>query len=818
MRTVFELKVWHKDEQSCFFLLLWDNRKKQLTASLTYSKDIQKCYQRWRQRYYRFYRLSSPQAFSNSGRLNPGSGDPGHDLMEAERELVQAFQRWLGEGEVRTIQQRIRDEFVQITQLTPDSDKELGRQPGVDIYLACDSDEMARLPWEAWPLAPEFASPKAVRIVRTAMNEPEGHRPPKSSTRRGKARILAVLGDDPGLPLQEDWKAVRSLKAIAKVQRFTWQPEDTVTAIKRKFAAAICDDRGWDVLFFAGHSNETTVTGGRMAITPNISLSISEIEEYLTQARENGLQLAIFNSCSGLSIANSLVDLGLQVAVMREPIRNDVAQSFLKPLCQQLAQHKDIHTALLTASQRLQSDEKFAYPSAHLIPSFFSPPVISPYWIEPVGWRRQLKKYMPTRRWLPTAQEAITVGTILFLSAIPVVQDPFVELRLLIQAVYRDLTHQISSHQSAPVLLIAIDQESLDQESLIRSKAEMEAVTPWPIDRKYLAKLITKLSTLESKVIGIDFFLDAQRPGEVELAQAIQSAVEAQNTWFVLAASKKEGWRVREEIASPTWSLQGNVGFSEWDIKFPEDTTCLRLCPFSYLLTLAANLNQQVDAPQPHLQSETDFKLELSQHLRNQEKIAQDERFSSLKQEDPPLGLPYILDFSLPPKQTYQRISAWEFLSDDNIQHFAEKFVVIIASGGYKEAADNFQVPLAIQYWCHSRKQSDQALVDCPKLFTGGEVHAYMTHHLMTSHQIAQIRGWWMICLAALLGKGTTLILLRQSPEQDKRPLLIWVGATIAYGFISLQIYISALTLIPWVFPSATFWTYSIKILRIKSK
>ncbi|MCG8363725.1 MAG: hypothetical protein MJA27_10395, partial [Pseudanabaenales cyanobacterium] len=231
MRTVFELKVWHKDEQSCFFLLLWDNRKKQLAASLTYSKDIQKWYQRWRQRYYRFYRLSSPQALSNSGRLNPGSGDPGHDLMEAERELVQAFQRWLGEGEVRNIQQRIRDQVARVTQPASASDRELAHQPGVDIFLACDSDDMARLPWEAWPLAPEFASPGAVRMVRTAMNEMEGNRALKSSPRCRKARILAILGDDPGLPLQEDWKAVRSLKSIAKVERFTWQPEDDVTTI-----------------------------------------------------------------------------------------------------------------------------------------------------------------------------------------------------------------------------------------------------------------------------------------------------------------------------------------------------------------------------------------------------------------------------------------------------------------------------------------------------------------------------------------------------------------------------------------------------------
>ena len=467
MRTVFELKVWHRKEQSCFFLLLWDDRKKQLTASLPYSKDIQKWYQLWRQRYYRFYQMPSLQPLSNSGRLNPGSGDPAHNLAEAEGELIQAFQRWLGEGEVRTIQQQIRDALVQITQTTPQSGKPIEYQPGVDIFLACDADEMTRLPWEAWLRTSDFASPGVVRIIRTAMNEPEGYRPLNPSFQHRKPRILAILGDDPHLPLQEDWKAVRSLKSIANVERFTWQPEDTVATIKKKVAEAIGDPRGWDVLFFAGHSDETSTTGGRMAIAPNVSLSISDIEEYLTHARENGLQLAIFNSCNGLSIASSLVDLGLQVIVMREPIRNDVAQSFLKPLCQQLAKHKDIHEALLTANQHLQSAEKFAYPSTHLVPSFFSPPGKVPYRIEPAGWKRQLKRYVPTRQWLPTLGDAITVGTILALSLMPRIQIQLLEFRTLFQASYRHLTHQfqqagIDRLPEPTVALIASDQASLD--------------------------------------------------------------------------------------------------------------------------------------------------------------------------------------------------------------------------------------------------------------------------------------------------------------------------------------------------------------------
>ncbi len=734
--------------------------------------------------------------------------------MEAEKELVQAFQRWLGEGEVRTIQQHIQDEFVRTTQFASESDQESGGQPGVDIYLACDSDEMARLPWEAWPLAPEFVSPGAVRIVRTAMNEPEGHHPPKSSNRRGKARILAILGDDPRLPLQEDWKAVRSLKAIAKVQRFTWQPEDTVAAIKQKFAAAICDDQGWDVLFFAGHSDETTVTGGRIAIAPHIYLSISEIEDHLTQARENGLQLAIFNSCSGLSIANSLVDLGLQVAVMREPIRNDVAQSFLQPLCQQLAQHTDIHTAILTASQRLQSAEKFAYPSAHLIPSFFSPSGIAPYRIALVGWKRRLRKCIPTRKWLPTKLEAATLGILLVVSSLGSVQISLLNWRTLAQAGYRDLTNQLPSNAFPSVLILAIDQESINQENHNRSNTNLDPMKIWPMDRAYLAKLIKKLSALEARVIGIDYFLNTGQPNEAELTQAIQTSIEKNSAWYVFVDSEVDDKDLRLRVANRNWSLRGHSGFYEWDVELPVDPTCDLLCPFAYMLTTAKILSRQSNAPQPVLHSQADFQTDISNYLRNKKEIKQNPKINDLMtQSNLPFWMGSVIDFSIPPKLTYQSIPAHKFL---NTQPFStlEEQIVIIASDGYEEAEDKFPIPPAIDYWRRSNRRKADTPKEHRQFFTGGEAHAYMINQLISSHRVVQIDTWAIIFLAALLGKGMTLAKLQRSNKQQYNLALSFISLTIAYAFFGLQIYISASVLIPWLLPSIIFWTYAIKTLK----
>lgn len=799
MRAVFELKIWCQDKASCFFLLLWEQGKKKLTASLPYPEEIQKCYQLWRQRYHRFYQLSPPQSASNSGRLNPGSGDLAHDLMDAEKRLVKAFQRWLGSGELRAIQQQIREQLPAIS-----SPKQAVTQPGVDIFLACDAEEMEQLPWEVCALGLDGIAPGALRIVRTAMDEPEAPHIPKVP--RKKSRILAVLGDDPTLPLQEDWKAVRSLQSIAHIERFIWQSNDSVSLIKQKFAAKICDSRGWDVLFFAGHSDDTDVTGGKIAITPKISLAISEIEDYLTQARENGLQLAIFNSCSGLSIAKSLVALGLQVVVMREPIRNDVAQRFLPTLCQHLAQHNDIHDALLQASQYLQSAEKFSYPSAHLIPSFFSPAGAITYRILPFGWRGCVQQ------WLPTKREAFALGTVTLISLMIPVQDLLLDLRTAAQAEYRQLTHQVPQHASPPITLIAIDQQSLNQAGETIEKFEIS-----PLDREYLGQIINQLAQSNANVVGIDYFLNTEEPKESILADSLRRTVETQNTWFIFATRHKDQQWPRDEIANPDWSLEADSYLATDRVKLPEESTCAQYCPFAYSLALASLVSQQSPrdgAPQPALKNDVNLQTTLSLYLRNLATGSPLQPF--LDQATPPLGRPYIIDFSIPPNQIYRRIPASQFLSESAVVHDFAQQIVIVASDRYTEAEDQFSAPTAFRAWCRSNA-SALSSENCSKKITGGELHAYMTHHWLNSHLIRLIPDWWMVLLSALLAKGSVLYLLKQPTAQQKKRCFVLLGSYVGYGLGTLQLYISASVLVPVFLPSAIFALYMIPILKQKS-
>ena len=297
IRDQFELRVMQQGE-TCLLLLLWDQRRQHLSASLPMSPQLTQRYELWRKRYGRFYEFQAAAPIGNSGRLNPGSGDPAHDLMVAEQALVQAFRRWLGEGEGRLIQQAIRDRLMALLQQDA--------AVGISMLITCQSKALSRLPWEQWDLAPATASADAVQIFRGGSGLgtlPLGDRPKPKRPHR-KPRILAILADDPSLGLPVDGQILRTLSPVADVQRLTWPAHLSPAQVKVKISETLRDDRGWDVLYFGGHSDETTTSGGQSALSPTVQLSTHDLQDCLEAASRCCLQLAIFNSCSGLDIAD----------------------------------------------------------------------------------------------------------------------------------------------------------------------------------------------------------------------------------------------------------------------------------------------------------------------------------------------------------------------------------------------------------------------------------------------------------------------------------------------------------------------------------
>ncbi|NER28691.1 MAG: CHASE2 domain-containing protein [Symploca sp. SIO1C4] len=802
-RIIFRLNIWQADKCCVFQLRCGEGQE--LSDTLEYPEELTVQYEAWRKIYLELYlglhkKLRGRKL--SGGDLDPSSlVDYGHELEEARAKFIDTFQRWL--AQLREIREKIQNKIHTVAQnLSQSGEKEVTR-PTVDIFIACNSIDLGRLPWEAWELVPEdlpseILPTDILRIARIPIATRQEYVESHSHLRSGKPRILVVLGDNTGLDLDEDKQTVKALKRVAQLKFFDWQQQDGVENLKAALANEIADERGWDALFFMGHSNETEVTDGELAIAPNTYVSIDQIKDYLSTAKKYGLRFCLFNSCEGLQIANRLANLGLQVAVMREPIYDDVAHVFLRQFCQELARHEDVHNAMLTACWHLQHVERFVYPSAYLIPSFFSPYGAEPFRFERWGWRKVL------RPWMPTRGEAIALGILLLFSVIVPVQRQLFDLRALTQAIYRDNTKNLLPPESEPVVLVGIDPASLREGGI-------DAYNIYPMDRSYIAKLVKQLDKLEARVIGIDYlFENPQKEKDKTLYRSITEAVDNQSTWFVFASERRKGGysaKVIPDIASNKWSLQGDLTLTtapSWELILPRNLNCEDKCPLAYQLTLAQILREiphSVNFSQPQLSNQIDLQNQVIEFFIGK----QDNKIIPLTQADIPLGLQPIIDFSIPPEHVYKYISARKLFDKNQPLEKLKKQIVLIAPGGYEEANDNFTLPLAIRYW-NSIRNIHEINID-RQSFTGGEAHAYMIHHILFQHVVLLIPTYWVVFIAAIIGKMINLMREKQNWQQKKMQegLIVF---TAAYGIFCLQIYVSAHFLIPWFLPSVTLWIF----------
>lgn len=817
----FELKV-QKDNQSCRFELIW-GQSQRLVATLDYSPLLAERYQDWRHVYLSFYKtaeipllpahhspnsspINSPDDALRGWGITTGQIIPvdWHTrLTEAELKLLNEFHRWLRGAELFEIRATLARASQEIV-----NDR---LHQHLDLFLTCTPIELARLPWETWEIGADFAATGTIRIART----PENIRKGAASTGRqlrGRARILAILGDDTGLNFQTDREAVRSLAHIAEVTFVGWQPGQTATEVKTQIRDAIAAEFGWDVLFFAGHSNEAEITGGELAIAPGVSITVHDIAPQLATAQERGLQVAIFNSCSGFHIAESLIDLGFsQVAVMREPIHNRVAQEFLVQFLRSLANRQDVHDSLLDACRSLRWEKNLTYPSAYLIPSLFCHPNASLFRITS-GWRQRLQQLLPTRL------EAIGLAMGLILSLSPA-QSALLNARIWTQAVYRDRTGQVPPLEQPPVALIEIDTESIRRADLAKLS---------PFDRTYLAKILDRLTELNASVVGIDFVFDtpAQQPAEdAALSKAVQTAVKQNGTWVVFAAlldqTGENGVNQEKQIANLNWSLQGyiNVNFGYVMLPYPNED-CRQTCPFTYLLSLVHTARQH--SPQPALNRPSDLRLQFLNAIDSRR--SQSDQLATLRQLhlSPVSAWAYenwrqhwlepIIDFSIPNSRIYDQIPAWQLLEPTQPSVDLSKQIVLIAPGSDERLGiapgkpDRDPVPAALHYW-HPQEW-----------LAGGELNAYIIHHQLTQRLVIPIPALGMIGITVLLGKISVLRLtpIRWTRKRQKQYTLTFVAATILYGLVSLQLYVSAAILLPWILPMAVFWAYIFPALRRK--
>ena len=280
------------------------------------------------------------------------------ECLQSANQLRKRLSVWLESGSFTSLDKRLREE--------------LSRNEPIRLLIRSENPQIPKLPWYLWDFFERY--PKA----EVAFSAPAFERVETASrkTLKQKVRILAILGHSKGINIQADRRLLKALPDAEVVFLVEPQPQQLNDQLW---------ERPWDILFFAGHS-ETFENRGRIYINPQDSLTIEELKYGLKKAIAEGLQLAIFNSCDGLGLAQELEQLHLpQIIVMREPVPDFIAQEFLKYFLNAFASGDSLYLAQRQARERLQGWEH-DFPCASWLPVIYqNPAAVPPTWSQLAG-------------------------------------------------------------------------------------------------------------------------------------------------------------------------------------------------------------------------------------------------------------------------------------------------------------------------------------------------------------------------------------------------------------------------------------------------
>lgn len=291
----------------------------EIAGRLPPAPEIPDLYHRWQTAYYSLggMRVEVPPQITNVSSVD--------ECEYAATALQARLLEWLNQTPIRDLREQVQEE---VSQDRP-----------ARVILQTQDMLLAKLPWHLWNLFERRPKAEMALSARYA---------PPAQPLRSPVRILAILGSSNGIDVQQDRSLLEQLP-LAKVT--------LLSKPRRQQLSEQLWNQPWDILFFAGHSR-TREGSGQIQINDTENLPLDELRYALRCAVQNGLKLAIFNSCDGQGLARSLADLQIpQVIVMREPVPDAVAQAFLRYFLKTFSQGESFYLSVRKAREQLQGME-----------------------------------------------------------------------------------------------------------------------------------------------------------------------------------------------------------------------------------------------------------------------------------------------------------------------------------------------------------------------------------------------------------------------------------------------------------------------------
>jgi CHASE2 domain-containing sensor protein/uncharacterized protein YciU (UPF0263 family) len=440
----------------------------EMTGELPSAAQLLQDYQDWQQSYQNLD-LNARLEAKPAQVTNVSIGDRISKCQIAARQSLDSFNRWLNAESF----QQIREQLARM--VNPDD--------RVRIVLQIDDPKLHCLPWQIGDI---FAHYTATEVVVSSC---QFERNTRVNPAKLAVKILAILGNSQGINVEVDRQILKKL------------PKTNIDFLVEPQRQELNDrlwEQPWDILFFAGHSSSSTdKQTGKIYINQTDSLSIEELRYGIKKAIANGLKIAIFNSCDGLGLARSLSDLQIpHVIVMREPVPDLVAQSFLTNFLTLYACGNSFYRSVREAREKLQGlEDKF--PCATWLPTVYQQGTThAPTWKQLQG-NADVRTHQLKIALLTSLGTAISIAAVRFLGI----------LQPLELAVF-DLTARLrpAEVQDSHLVVVQITREDVDEQKQTATDRNNNA----SLSNRTLDNLLKHFTKYPPKIIGIDTYLDRQ--------------------------------------------------------------------------------------------------------------------------------------------------------------------------------------------------------------------------------------------------------------------------------------------------------------------
>ncbi|MEC4812010.1 MAG: CHASE2 domain-containing protein [Scytonema sp. PMC 1069.18] len=608
-----------------------------------------------------------------------------------------------------------------------------------------------KLPWHTWDLLSHYPN---VGVSYSPV-EYESWEIAKHQTQSDRVRLLAIFGDNQHLDLEVDRQALANLLQTETV--FCHQPQG------RDLMAQLRNPKGWDIFFFAGHS-QTVEQRGRISLNARESIETDQFKHALKEAIQRGLKIAIFNSCEGLGLAQQLADLHVPIIiVMQEIVPDHVAQSFLKEFLREYASGQSLYTAVRHAQERLE--EFTDLPGATWLPMIYqNPSEVPPTWKDLQQQAKRNSRLRLDWHHLPNIfiKSLLATGFIMAVRLLGGLQP--MELWAFDQLIRLQPNQGIDER----LLVVTVTEQDIRQQR------------QYPISDRVILQAIEKLQVHQPRAIGLDIYRDFPvEPGYRELATHLQKNPRLVTICEVSQPEPQGGNKFG--VASPPASPPENVGFSDLIVEpdgtvrrylfhlNPGDSLCQASYAFSAELTFRYLYSEGV---QPEATSEGNLKLgsTVFQPL---------ERHSGFYHNIDPRGHQVLLNYRSSQKVA-REVTLTEVLNNDFEPKWVKDRLVLIGVTA-PSVGDRFSTPFSKKF---------------NKKIPGVIIHAHMVSQMLSiAKQERLLLQFWSQRLDALWIWSWSLV----------GGLCVWKFHTLPYRRITLGIAIITL-------PSLCFGLFAIGI------